>query len=159
VLPVWLFWTVIAFWIVKDAVLFPFVWRAYDWDRSRRSQSMIAERGVAKEKLAPSGYVQIHGELWRAEKIGEGPPIEEGQPVRVKKMEGLTLFVVPEKTEDREQRTENRKQQAEVQIMNKFESPRFNIKLCYNLKCAVFSGPLASLTLSLIERKLRLPQL
>jgi membrane-bound ClpP family serine protease len=62
---------------------------------------MIGERGVAKEKLVPSGYVQIHGELWRAEKIGEGPPIEEGQPVRVKKMQGLTLLVVPENTEGR----------------------------------------------------------
>jgi membrane protein implicated in regulation of membrane protease activity len=108
VLPVWLFWTVVAVWIVKDAVLFSFVWRAYDWDRSGRSQSMIGERGVAKEKLVPSGYVKIHGELWRAEKIGEGPPIEEGQRVRVKRMEGLTLFVVPENTEDRVSKTADR---------------------------------------------------
>ena len=95
VLPGWLFWSIIVFWIVKDALLFPFVWRAYDWERPGRSRSMIGERGVAKDRLAPAGYVQIHGELWRAVKIDDGPPIEEGQPVRVKKMEGLTLFVVP----------------------------------------------------------------
>jgi len=95
VLPVWLFWSIIVFWVVKDALLFPFVWQAYDWERPGRSRSMIGERGVAKERLAPAGYVQIHGELWRAVKIDDGPPIEEGQPVRVKKMEGLTLFVVP----------------------------------------------------------------
>ena len=110
VLPAWLFWSVIAFWVVKDVVLFPFVWRAYDWNRAGRSDSLIGERGIAKERLAPSGYIRIRGELWRAERFGEGPPIEAEQPVRVKKMEGLTLFVVPEKTEDKERRTENSKQ-------------------------------------------------
>lgn len=101
VLPVWLFWSVIGFWIVKDAVLFPFVWRAYDWDRPGRSRSMIGERGIAKERLAPSGYVQVHGELWRAEKLGEESTIEKGQAVRIIKIEGLTLFVVPESADDR----------------------------------------------------------
>lgn len=94
-LPVWLFWSIIGFWIVKDALLFPFVWRAYDWNRSERSGSMIGARGIVKQRLAPSGYVQIHGELWRAERSGKGPPIEAGQTVHVEKMEGLTLFVVP----------------------------------------------------------------
>lgn len=101
VIPVWLLWSIIGFWILKDVVLFPFIWRAYDWDPAGRSRSMIGERGVAREKLAPAGYIQIHGERWRAEKIGEGPPIEEGQPVHVKKMEGLTLFVVADSSEDR----------------------------------------------------------
>ena len=95
VLPGWLFWSIIVFWIVKDALLFPFVWRAYDWERPGRSRSMIGECGIAKERLAPKGYVQVHGELWRAVKTDDGPPIEIGQSVRVKKMEGLTLFVVP----------------------------------------------------------------
>ena len=93
VLPVWLFWCVIGFWIIKDAVLFPFVWHAYDWERPGLNRSMIGERGIAKERLAPAGYVQIHGELWKAEKIGDGSPIEMGQPVTIIKMEGLTLFV------------------------------------------------------------------
>ena len=100
-IPAWLLWSIIGFWIVKDVVLFPFIWRAYDWDRAGKSRSMAGEHGVAREKLAPAGYVQIRGELWRAEKIGEGPPIEAGQRVRVKKMEGLTLFVEPDNTEDR----------------------------------------------------------
>ena len=99
-IPAWLFWTIIVFWIVKDVVLFPFIWSAYDWDRAGQSGSMIGERGIAKEQLAPTGYIQIHGELWRAERIGEGPPIETGRSVRVKKMEGLTLLVEPDNTED-----------------------------------------------------------
>ena len=93
VLPGWLFGSIIVFWIVKDALLFPFVWRAYDWERPGRSRSMIGERSIAKERLAPAGYVQVHGELWRAVKIDDGPPIETGQTVKIVKMEGLTLFV------------------------------------------------------------------
>jgi membrane protein implicated in regulation of membrane protease activity len=93
VLPLWLFWSVIVVWIVKDAVLFPFVWRAYDWERPGRSHAMIGKCGIARERLAPSGYVRFHGELWRAEIIGDGPPVEIGRSVRVVKMDGLTLFV------------------------------------------------------------------
>jgi membrane protein implicated in regulation of membrane protease activity len=95
VLQTWLFWSIIGLWICKDALLFPFVWRAYDWNRSEQSGSMIGALGLAKQRLAPSGYVRIRGELWRAERIGEGPPIEAGQTVRVEKMKGLTVFVVP----------------------------------------------------------------
>jgi len=94
-LPLWLFWSIIGLWVVKDALLFPFVWRAYDWNRSESSRSMIGAQGIAKQRLAPSGYVRIRGELWRAERLGEGPPIEAGQIVRVEKMEGLTVFVIP----------------------------------------------------------------
>jgi membrane protein implicated in regulation of membrane protease activity len=104
VLPVWLFWAIIGFWIVKDALLFPFVWRAYDWNRSEQTGSMIGAQGVARERLAPSGYVRIHGELWRAERLGEGPTIEAGQTVRVEKMKGLTLFVIPGNAQDRRNR-------------------------------------------------------
>ena len=95
VMPEWLFWSVIVFWIIKDALLFPFVWRAYDWERPGRSRSMVGERGIAKERLAPKGYVQVHGELWRAIKTDDGPAIEMGQPVKIVKMDGLTLFVEP----------------------------------------------------------------
>ena len=99
VLPVWLFWSIIALWMVKDAVLFPFVWQAYDWERSGRSRSMLGERGIARERLAPQGFVRVRGELWRARKIGDGPPIEAGQPVKIVKMQGLTVFVEPEETD------------------------------------------------------------
>ena len=95
VLPDWLFWSIIAFWVVLDVVLFPLTWRAYDRERPGRSRTMIGERGIARERLAPSGYVQVHGELWRAELIDGGLPVERGQSVKIVKMDGLTLFVVP----------------------------------------------------------------
>ena len=99
-LPVWLFLSIIAFWVVKDMVLFPFVWRAYDSRGSGRSRSMVGESGIARERLAPAGFVLVRGELWRAEIIDDGPPIEIGQPVKIVKMDGLTLFVEPGKPDE-----------------------------------------------------------
>jgi membrane protein implicated in regulation of membrane protease activity len=92
--PAWFFWVFISIWIVKDVVMFPFVWRSHDTRRPGISRSMIGERGIVKECLDPSGYIQVAGELWWAEKSDEGPPIKEGEFVRVQKIEGLKLYVV-----------------------------------------------------------------
>jgi membrane-bound ClpP family serine protease len=43
--------------------------------------------------LDPSGYIQIGGELWWAENLEAGSPIEIGHVVQVIKMKGLKLFV------------------------------------------------------------------
>ena len=101
-IPLWLFGTIVALSIAKDVIMFPFVWKAYDQKPSTIPGAMIARRGIAKERLAPGGYIQVGGELWRAEKIGDGPPIEMGEWVCVKRMEGLKLFVVPMKNEDKQ---------------------------------------------------------
>ncbi len=94
-LPAWVFWGSLIIWVGKDAVLYPFVWRAYDWDRSKDSDSMVGAKGIAKERLAPSGYVQVRGELWKAE-LAEGfQSVEEGEPVLVREIRGLTLIVEP----------------------------------------------------------------
>ena len=91
--------TITLFWMGKDMVMFPFVWRAYDQDPSKDSTyRMIGERAVVKENLSPRGYVQVHGELWQAELIpGTTATVEKGQPVKVREVRGLTLFVQPEK--------------------------------------------------------------
>jgi len=94
-------WTMVAvtvLWIGKDIVMFPFAWRAYDPNPSKlAAYRMIGERAVAKEKLAPTGYVQVHGELWRAELASDTSTVEKGQSVRVIEVKGLTLSVRPEK--------------------------------------------------------------
>ena len=90
----WVVWGFIAIWVVKDAILFPFVRRAYDWDRPQGANSMVGARGIAKERLAPSGYVQVHGELWSAELSEGSPPLEKGERVRVEGTRGLRLEVV-----------------------------------------------------------------
>lgn len=98
--PRWLFWVLIVFSILKDLIMFPFVWRAYDWDRPSPYLSLVGERGVVKSRLDPAGYVQVRGELWKAERRDSGSAIEDGQFVRVLATKGLTLFVEPWSPED-----------------------------------------------------------
>jgi membrane-bound ClpP family serine protease len=95
-LPQWLLWGGIALWIAKDVILFPFVWRAYDRKRSKESDSMIGAQGIAEDRLAPSGYVRVRGELWQAEAVAGSSPIERGVGVSVRGMRGLTLLVKPD---------------------------------------------------------------
>lgn len=102
-LPAWFRWGLVAFWVAKDVILFPFVWRAYDWDRPGNTNSMVGMRGIAVNRLAPLGYVRLHGELWHSEVMGDGPPIEKGESVRVRGICGLTLLVEPDNEESEKQ--------------------------------------------------------
>ena len=78
-LPAWFTWGLVITWVVKDVVLFPLVWQAYDWDHAGDANSMIGRRGVVQERLSPSGSVRVHGELWQARVMGDGPPIDKGE--------------------------------------------------------------------------------
>ena len=49
------------------------------------------EIGEAIEPLEPTGYVRVHGEMWKAESLSG--KIEKGQKIKVMRIEGLTLFV------------------------------------------------------------------
>jgi len=91
-------WIAVLLWIAKDVVLFPCVWRAYDWDDPQRSRPMIGKRGRVREKLDPEGYVEIGGELWRAEAEASSQPIGEGKGITVVGMDGLLLIVKPDDT-------------------------------------------------------------
>lgn len=101
-------WTVIATMALVSVAFFAFVVRAVAAAHRRQpatgSEAMVGERGVAGNRLAPSGRVSIHGEIWQADARG-GDPIEEGTPVEVVGMRGLRLLVTSAKvaaTEARE---------------------------------------------------------
>ena len=95
-IPRWLSWGAFTGWIIKDALLFPLLWRSYDFDREGRTNSMIGESGQVFEMLDPAGRVSVRGELWHAEPAEGFPSIETGRSVRVAGMRGLTLVVEPE---------------------------------------------------------------
>ena len=99
-MPSWLFWTVISLWLAKEVVIFPFVWHAHDPNRPGISRTMIGARGLVKERLDPVGYIQVAGELWKAEIIETERQIEKGEHVIVVRMEGLKLFVAFESPEN-----------------------------------------------------------
>jgi membrane protein implicated in regulation of membrane protease activity len=99
--PSWIVPGVIAIWIVKNVVMFPFVWRLYDSGPSDSIHSMIGRQGTAVERLAPHGYVRIRNELWKAEVMGGRLAVEEGQRVRIRDIRGLVLLVEPADEERR----------------------------------------------------------
>jgi membrane protein implicated in regulation of membrane protease activity len=101
-LPAWFFWGLVALWVAKDVILFPFTWHAYDREGPEDTNSMIGTRGVAENRLAPSGYVRVHGELWQGEVVGGGPSIDKGEGVRVQGVRQMTLLVQPDNEESTE---------------------------------------------------------
>lgn len=85
-------WAVAVAWVAKDAILYPFVWRAYD---ATPQKAMVGWTGKAREAIDPSGYVEIRGELWRAQVEEGSGPIQAGETVEVRDVQGLTLLVRP----------------------------------------------------------------
>ena len=95
--PQWIGWTIVAVWVAKDAILYPFLWRAYDPnDPAALPYPMQGTKGVAIDRIDPCGLVRIWGELWRAELSQGARRIEEGETVQVNERRGLTLLVEPE---------------------------------------------------------------
>jgi membrane protein implicated in regulation of membrane protease activity len=94
-LPSWIVFVSLAAWIAKDVLLFPFVWRSYI-PPSADDDRMVGEIGVCKERMDPSGYIFVRGELWKA-RLDDGSPVDKGQKVVVVGMQGLTLVVRPKK--------------------------------------------------------------
>jgi membrane protein implicated in regulation of membrane protease activity len=96
--PLWLMWLIPGAWVIKDIILFPFIWRAYDWDQKDKRNNMIGMHGIVSDRLDPSGYIIVRGELWRAETLEKDVTIEKGQNVQIHGINGLTLYVKPLKT-------------------------------------------------------------
>jgi membrane protein implicated in regulation of membrane protease activity len=94
-LPWWLYGCIGGSWVVKDVLIFPFIWNAYEPPRLGETKSLIGMEGVAEEKLAPTGYIRVHGELWQSEVMGKKAPLEKGERVLVKGAYGPTLLVQP----------------------------------------------------------------
>jgi membrane-bound serine protease (ClpP class) len=59
-------------------------------------ENLVGSVGEVTEPLAPIGQVRVLGELWQARAPSEVP---RGTPVRVVKVEGLTLGVEPVENE------------------------------------------------------------
>jgi len=89
-------WMIAGAWVVKDLVAYPFVRRAYQRAQSA-TEALVGSVGVVRDPLAPSGWVTIRGELWRAELDATAGPgsAPAGHRVRVLSVEGRTLRVTP----------------------------------------------------------------
>lgn len=82
--------------LITAAVFFTIVSLALRAQKRRvtvGSEALIGKTGVAKTDLAPSGMVQVAGELWSAQLPEGAGPLSSGQPVEVVSVEGLRLKV------------------------------------------------------------------
>lgn len=95
-LQTWMLWSIVALWMVKDALLYPIVWRSYDPSPADAWHALEGARCVAVDRLAPAGYVRMQGELWHAELVDRMSAVDRGAPVRVHAVRGLTLLVEPD---------------------------------------------------------------
>lgn len=100
-LPHWIVIAVPLAWVVKDLLLFPVVWQAYSTEPGRLvgEGALMGARGLALAELAPSGYIRVGSELWRAELETGESTVPEGARVRVCGIRGLTLRVQGERRE------------------------------------------------------------
>jgi membrane-bound serine protease (ClpP class) len=87
-IPGWLAGIGLAALVLKDLLLFPALRAVF---RPPGRPQPVGARGESVERLAPAGYVRVHGELWRAKSLG--PEVPAGRPVVVREAHGLTLIV------------------------------------------------------------------
>jgi len=91
----WMAALLFAVYVAKDAVMYPFVRRAYERGAQHGGERLVGAIGVVQRRLEPRGYVKINGELWRAENTTSAA-LEPGTRVRITAVRGLTLEVVPD---------------------------------------------------------------
>ena len=93
-------WWVMVPTVAATAGLFLFVLAAGVRALARRpllgASGLIGQRGVARSRLEPEGQVKVQGEIWRA--VAQDGPVDDGMPVRVVDVQGLTLKVVKAET-------------------------------------------------------------
>jgi membrane-bound ClpP family serine protease len=83
----------LALWVAKDALMYPFVRRALSGGPARvGAEALLGAAAVAETELAPRGWVRVRGEKWQAEARG-GAPVRAGAGVRVCAVSGLVLEV------------------------------------------------------------------
>ena len=56
---------------------------------------MLGHPAVAMTPLAPTGQVEVRGEIWQATLPPNAAPIPAGTQVTVRAIDGLTLTVAP----------------------------------------------------------------
>ena len=65
-ISLWLGTSIFICWIIKDFALYPFLRSSYESGAHPRIDDLVGLNGTTVDRLAPEGYVQVRGELWRA---------------------------------------------------------------------------------------------
>lgn len=100
-LPAWVGGIILLLWVVKDAILYPFLKRGYETGVKTGSERLVGLIGIAKQALGPDGYVLVNGELWKAVAYPPDTPIPAGADVLVNAAQGMLLTVTRVQPPDR----------------------------------------------------------
>lgn len=84
---------VLAVWLIKDIILYPLVWKAYQPHNIEESESMQGLKGKALTDVNPTGRVEVRGEIWQARVVKERNPVIKNDTVRIVRVQNLTLIV------------------------------------------------------------------
>ena len=82
-ISLWLAISIFVCWTVKDFVLYPFLRSSYDLVTHPRINDLIGLNGTTVDRLAPDGYVQVRGELWRATSQKPTEALKKNTPILV----------------------------------------------------------------------------
>lgn len=93
-LATWVGVVVVVGWIAKDVALYPLLKSSYEPPDSGDPARLIAREATVSRTLAPSGYVKVGAETWRASVAGGRGEIARGVVVRIESVDGLMLTVV-----------------------------------------------------------------
>jgi membrane protein implicated in regulation of membrane protease activity len=91
----WIAAALLALWIGKDFALYPWLRDAYEAGDPDPTASLVGRVATTRDRLAPSGWVRLGAELWRAELAPGCQPVDPGATVRVHAVRGFTLVVEP----------------------------------------------------------------
>jgi membrane protein implicated in regulation of membrane protease activity len=91
-IPKWLAVLCFVASLLKDLLLYPFLRRAYE-PGVTGSARLVGSRGVAEGDLAPTGYIRVRGELWRAVVSPADNVIRSGTEVEVVSADRMEVFV------------------------------------------------------------------
>jgi membrane protein implicated in regulation of membrane protease activity len=84
-----------ALWVLTNLAMYPLLRDVFAPPRFG-PETLIAARTLAREPLAPRGYILLRGELWRAETLRPQEAIAPGTVLTVRARRGLTLLVEAE---------------------------------------------------------------
>ena len=92
-IPMWGIILIVVAFLVYEIVTFRVGRRALERNPAIWSGAIVGYCGKATTQLAPDGYVQVNGELWRA--LSSDTNINKGDDIVVVEMNRLTLRVAP----------------------------------------------------------------
>ena len=79
-------------WLLKDLLVYPFFRRAYE-PGVTGSARLVGSRGTAEGDLAPTGYIRVRGELWRAVVSPADHVVRAGTEVEIVSAERMEVLV------------------------------------------------------------------